>query len=56
MTSYEVKKKTGWEESDFFYLRMGQMANPVNPSFRRINLYYWKDISEMCLKRGLDVP
>ena len=56
MTSYEVKKKTGLSEADFFYLRIGTIANPIYVAYRRVNVYYWKDIAELCLRKGLDIP
>jgi hypothetical protein len=56
LTGSEVRRLTGLEESEFFFLRTGTVVNPVHPGFRRVNVYFWKHVAELCVRRGLELP
>ena len=56
MTCAAVKKSLGLPESAFLHLRTGHVANPVDRRFRRVGVYYWKDVATFCLDNGLEIP
>lgn len=56
LTGFEVRRATGLEERDFLFLRAGSIANPRHAGFRRLNVYFWKDVAELCVRSGLDLP
>jgi len=52
----EARGALGLAEAAFVHLRAGTTINPANPRFRRVGVYFWKDIAELCLKSGLEIP
>lgn len=56
MTSFEVRRKTGLHDEECLPLRAGTAVNPIHPGYRRVSVYYWKDIAQLCLRRGIDLP
>jgi hypothetical protein len=56
LTGAEVRRATGLEERDFLFLRAGSVVNPRSAGFPRLGVYFWKDVAELCVSRGLDIP
>jgi hypothetical protein len=56
MTAAHVKRVTGLPEASFLHLRVGTVANPKDVRLRRCGVYYWKDVAQLCLARGLEMP
>lgn len=56
MTGTAVRRGLDLPENAILHLRAGTVANPVDPRYRRINVYYWKDVAAFCAARGLELP
>ena len=56
MTGAAARRALALPEEAFLHLRAGTAPNPVDPRYRRINVYYWKDIAAFCAARGLELP
>jgi hypothetical protein len=56
MKSVEVRRSIGLPESSFLHLRVGSIANPANPLYRRLGVYFWKDVAVFCLQNRLEIP
>ncbi len=56
MTAAAVRRQLALPEADFFHLRAGTVPNPVDPRYRRVNVYYWKDVAAFCAAHGLELP
>jgi len=56
MTAAQVKRLTGLPEASFLHLRVGTVVNPKNVCLHRCGVYYWKDVAQLCLAQGLEMP
>jgi hypothetical protein len=56
MTCTAVKRSVGLPESSFVHLRVGRIANPVDARFRRLGVYFWKDVAAFCVENDLEIP
>ena len=56
MTGASARRALALPEEAFLHLRVGTAPNPVDPHYRRINVYYWKDVAAFCAARGLELP
>ena len=56
MTCAAVKKSLGIPETAFIHLRAGRIANPVDRRYRRLGVYFWKDVADFCVQNGLEIP
>ena len=43
-------------EAFFIHLRVGRIANPINPRFGRLGVYFWKDVAALCIATNLEIP
>jgi len=56
MTCAAVKKSLGLAETCFIHLRTGRIANPVDRRYRRVGVYFWKDVAGFCVENGMEIP
>jgi hypothetical protein len=56
MSGAAVRRCLALSEDAVLHLRAGTAPNPVDPRYRRINVYYWKDVAAFCAARGLELP
>ena len=56
MTCASVRKALDLPESAFIHLRAGRVNNPVDPRFRRMSVYFWKDVAAFCAHHDLEIP
>jgi len=56
MSCAAVKRSLAMPETAFLHLRAGRIANPVDLRFRRLGVYFWKDIAKFCVENKLEIP
>ena len=56
LTFAHARLETGLSDDDLLPLRQGFIPNPKNIKFSRVPVLFWRDLAELCMTRGLEIP